>query len=123
MLFIYFLLIGQMLTYAAKIHDDKICLGTRKILKEEDETQANGKVFKKYIMGEYEWRTFSDVESSANNFGRGLRELGHEARQNTVIFAETRAEWMIAAHGCFKQNFPIVTIYATLGDDGVIHGT
>lgn len=111
-----------MLTYAAKIDGDKICLGTRKILNEEDEVQKNGKVFKKYSMGEYEWRTFSDVEMSAVNFGRGLRELGQEARQNTVIFAETRAEWMISAHGCFKQNFPLVTIYATLGDEGVIHG-
>lgn len=112
----------QMLTYVAKIHTNKKCLGTREIISEEDETQPNGRVFKKYNMGDYKWRTFTDVESSATNFGRGLRELGQEAYKNIVIFAETRAEWMIAAHGCFKQNIPIVTIYATLGDEGVIHG-
>lgn len=111
-----------MLTYVAKIHTTKKCLGTREILSEEDEIQPNGRVFKKYNMGEYKWRNFTDVESSATNFGRGLRELGQEAYKNIVIFAETRAEWMIAAHGCFKQNIPIVTIYATLGDEGVIHG-
>lgn len=111
-----------MLTYVAKIHTNKRCLGTREILSEEDEMQPNGRLFKKYNMGEYKWRTFTDVDNSATNFGRGLRELGQEAFKNIVIFAETRAEWMIAAHGCFKQNIPIVTIYATLGDDGVIHG-
>lgn len=111
-----------MLTYVAKIHTNKKCLGTREILSEEDEVQPNGRVFKKYNMGEYKWRTFTDVETAATNFGRGIRELGQEPLKNIIIFAETRAEWMIAAHGCFKQNIPIVTIYATLGDEGVIHG-
>lgn len=99
-----------MLTFATKIHTNKKCLGTRKILSEEDEKQPNGRVFKKYNMGDYEWRTFSEVQNVSGNFGRGLRELGQEAYKNIVIFAETRAEWMIAAHGCFKQNFPIVTV-------------
>lgn len=112
----------KMFNYVAKIHTNKRCLGTREILSEEDEVQPNGRVFKKYNMGIYKWRTFSDVERMATNFGRGLRELGQEPLKNVIIFAETRAEWMISAHGCFKQNIPIVTIYATLGDEGVIHG-
>lgn len=111
-----------MLSFAAKLHTNENCLGTRKILSEEDEVQPNGRVFKKYTMGDYEWQSFADVERYAEYFGRGLRELGHQERQNVVIFAETRAEWMISAHGCFRQNFPVVTIYATLGDDAVIHG-
>ena len=28
---------------------------------------------------------------------------------------------MLAAHGCFKQNMTVVTIYATLGDNGITH--
>lgn len=103
-----------MLTFATKLHTDKKCLGTRKILSEEDEKQPNGRVFKKYAMGDYEWQSYEEVERCAEHFGRGLRELGHKARENVVIFAETRAEWMIAAHGCFKQNFPIVTIYGKI---------
>lgn len=73
-------------------------------------------------MGEYVWKTFSEVSLLATNFGRGIRELGNQPKQNVVIFAETRAEWMIAAHGLFKQNIPVVTIYATLGDDAIAHG-
>lgn len=112
----------KMFNYVAKVHTTRNCLGTREYLSEEDELQPNGRVFKKYNMGDYKWKSFIEVERLAACFGRGLRELGQQPKQNIVIFAETRAEWMIAAHGCFKQNIPIVTIYATLGDDGVIHG-
>lgn len=111
----------KMFNYVVKIHSTKRCLGTRQILSEEDEVQPSGRVFKKYKMGEYKWKNFIEVEKMASSFGRGLRELGQKPGKNIVIFAETRAEWMIAAHGCFKQNLPIVTVYATLGDDGVAH--
>lgn len=112
----------KMFKYVTKIHTTKRCLGTREILSEEDEVQDNGRVFKKYKMGDYKWRNFIETEMQAQYFGRGLRENGIQARQKVVLFAETRAEWMIAAHGLFKQSCTIVTIYATLGDDGVTHG-
>ncbi|XP_018787785.1 PREDICTED: long-chain-fatty-acid--CoA ligase 4 isoform X2 [Bactrocera latifrons] len=111
----------KMFNYVAKVHSNKRCLGTRQILSEEDEVQPNGRIFKKYNMGEYKWKNFIETDRMATSFGRGLRECGQSARQNIVIFAETRAEWMIAAHGCFKQAMSIVTVYATLGDDGVAH--
>ena len=62
------------------------------------------------------------MNALAENFGRGIRELGNDPGENVAIFAETRAEWMIAAHGLFKQSIPLVTIYATLGDDAIAHG-
>lgn len=112
----------RMFNFVTKVHTDKRCIGTRKILSEEDEMQPNGRVFKKFNMGDYMWRSFVETEYAAACFGRGLRELGLKPRENIVIFAETRAEWLIAAHGCFKQNMTVVTIYATLGDDGIAHG-
>ncbi|RVE46716.1 hypothetical protein evm_008636 [Chilo suppressalis] len=111
-----------MLRAAAARWDERPCLGTRTVLGEEDEPQANGRVFKKFNMGNYEWRTFTEVEAEAGLFASGLRELGCKPRHNLAMFAETRAEWMIAAHGCFKQSIPVVTIYATLGDDAIAHG-
>lgn len=112
----------RMFEFVTKVHSTKRCIGTRKIISEEDEMQPNGRVFKKFNMGDYMWRSFIETEYAAACFGRGLRELGQQPRQNIVIFAETRAEWLIAAHGCFKQNMPLVTIYATLGDEGIAHG-
>lgn len=112
----------RMLCWVTNVHKDKRCLGTREILAEEDEVQPNGRIFKKYKMGEYKWKTYVDVERLTTSFSRGLRELGLTAHKNIVIFAETRAEWMIAAYGCFKQNLTVVTIYATLGDEAIAHG-
>ncbi|RZF44330.1 hypothetical protein LSTR_LSTR006880 [Laodelphax striatellus] len=96
----------KMLLYVVEQFKKKRCLGTREILADEDEIQPNGRVFKKYVLGDYKWKTYEEVNMLASNFGKGLRELGHMPKQNIVIFAETRAEWMVAAHGCFKQNIP-----------------
>ncbi|KAL4704640.1 hypothetical protein ACJJTC_013424, partial [Scirpophaga incertulas] len=98
------------------------CLGTRQVLGEADEPQPNGRVFKKFNMGSYSWRSYTEVEEEARRFARGLRQLGCAPAHNVVMFAETRAEWMLAAHGCFKQSIPVVTIYATLGDEAIAHG-
>ena len=62
----------------------------------------------------------SNVE--AENFGRGLIELGLKVRQNVALFSETRAEWLISANGCMKQSMPVVTLYATLGEDALVDG-
>uniref|UniRef100_A0A8D8RCC4 long-chain-fatty-acid--CoA ligase n=1 Tax=Cacopsylla melanoneura TaxID=428564 RepID=A0A8D8RCC4_9HEMI len=112
----------KVLKYVVRRFPEQRCLGTRQILAEEDERQPNGRIFKKYVMGVYEWRSFQQVSDEAEWFGKGLRSLGQEPRQNVVIFAETRAEWMIAAQACFKQNIPVVTIYATLGEEAIAHG-
>lgn len=112
----------KMLKYMSQTHTTNRCLGTRDVLSEEDELQENGKLFKKYKMGDYQWRNFIEVEKEACNFGYGIRKLGVRPKDNVVIFSETRAEWMIAAHGLFKHSCTIVTIYATLGEDGIIHG-
>lgn len=108
--------------YVVKCYANKRCLGTREILGEEDERQDNGRVFKKFRMGEYKWRSFIETELQAQYFGKGMRELGVQPKDRVVIFAETRAEWMISAHGLFKQSCTIVTIYATLGEEGITHG-
>ncbi|XP_002737732.1 fatty acid CoA ligase Acsl3-like [Saccoglossus kowalevskii] len=100
----------------------KKCLGTRDLLKEEDELQSNGRVFKKVILGEYQWESFDQVDKRVENFGAGLNVLGLKPRQNVVVYAETRAEFMITMQACFRYNFPVVTLYATLGEDGVCYG-
>lgn len=38
------------------------------------------------------------------------------------MYADTRAEWLIAAQASFQHSLTIVTIYTNLGDDGVLHG-
>ncbi|XP_043560906.1 long-chain-fatty-acid--CoA ligase 4 isoform X2 [Chiloscyllium plagiosum] len=107
---------------AVKKFQKQNCLGTRELLSEENEVQANGKIFKKLILGEYKWLSYEEVNQCVNRFGSGLSALGLKAKDMIGIFCETRAEWMIAAQACFKYNFPLVTIYATLGEDAVAYG-
>ncbi|CAH1183333.1 unnamed protein product [Phaedon cochleariae] len=112
---------AKLSVYAAEKHSEKRCLGTRKILGEDDEVQPNGKVFKKFHLGEYEWKSYKEVNLLALNFGQGLLEMGNEPGKNMVILAETRAEWIIAAYALFRQSIPLVTVYATLGDEAIAH--
>jgi acyl-CoA synthetase (AMP-forming)/AMP-acid ligase II len=39
-----------------------------------------------------------------------------------IIYAETQLEWMLAALAAFTQSLTVVTIYATLGEEGLAHG-
>ncbi len=68
--------------------------------------QPNGRLFKKVILGEYKWLTFGQVLDKAKRFGSGLLAIGQQQRQNVIIFAETKADWIIAAQACFAYNFP-----------------
>lgn len=97
------------------------CLGTRELLIEEDEVQANGKVFKKVILGQYSWLSYEQVYQQTVELGCGLAKLGQKQKKNIAIFCETRAEWMITAQACFLHNFPLVTLYSTLGGPAIKH--
>uniref|UniRef100_A0AAQ4Q753 long-chain-fatty-acid--CoA ligase n=1 Tax=Gasterosteus aculeatus aculeatus TaxID=481459 RepID=A0AAQ4Q753_GASAC len=50
------------------------------------------------------------------------RKLQLRPKCNIAIFCETRAEWVVAAQACFMYNFPLVTLYSTLGPTAIAHG-
>ena len=89
----------------------KQILGTREIIAELDEVQPNGKMFKKYDLGDYRWITYEDLDAMSDHFGRGLRAMGLQPREKMAIFADTRAEWMMVAQAAFKHAFPLCTLY------------
>ena len=66
--------------------------------------------------------SYEEADTISSNVGRGLRVLGQEANKPLCVFADTRAEWMLSAQACFRQSFPVVTLYTNLGEDAVIHG-
>uniref|UniRef100_A0A6I8NDC5 long-chain-fatty-acid--CoA ligase n=1 Tax=Ornithorhynchus anatinus TaxID=9258 RepID=A0A6I8NDC5_ORNAN len=114
--------LDKVFKYAKTKFKNKRLLGTRDVLNEEDEIQPNGKVFKKVILGNYNWLSYEEVYVRALNFGNGLLVLGQKPKTNIAVFCETRAEWMIAAQACFMYNFQLVTLYATLGGPAIVHG-
>eukprot|EP00064_Thunnus_orientalis_P010124 superscaffoldBa00001342_g10150 len=114
--------LDKMFEYAAMRFPHRDCLGTREVISEEDERQSNGKVFKKVVLGEYLWLSYEETLSAASQLGSGLASLGQRPKNNIAIFCETRAEWIIAAQACFMYNFPLVTLYSTLGGPAIAHG-
>ncbi|XP_077471275.1 long-chain-fatty-acid--CoA ligase 3b [Stigmatopora argus] len=114
--------LDKVFEYAAKRFPHRDCLGTREVLSEEDELQPNGKVFKKVILGNYNWLSYDETYQAARMFGSGLAALGQKPLHNIAIFCETRAEWIVAAQACFMYNFPLVTLYSTLGPLAIAHG-
>ena len=43
------------------------------------------------------------------------------AGDNVAIYANTSSRWQITAQACFANSFPVVTVYATLGEEAVAH--
>ena len=48
--------------FAVEQHSHKRMVGTRQVFSEEDEMQSNGKMFKKWVMGEYRWKSYLQVK-------------------------------------------------------------
>ena len=48
--------------------------------------------------------SYTEFGERAAWFGRGLRELGLSPGDRVVVFAETRAEWLMSALAAFLHN-------------------
>ncbi|KAF7254898.1 hypothetical protein EG68_07764 [Paragonimus skrjabini miyazakii] len=90
-----------------KLWPDLPAFGTRAVLGTEYRVTADGRRMIELILGEYSWETFGDAERRVSHIAAGF---------------ETRAEWLFAAQAAFRLNRPVVTLYATLGEDALIHG-
>lgn len=84
----------------------------------------DGRQMIELVLGEYSWETFSDAEKRVSHLAAGLYSMAGSQGTNSpiAIFSETRAEWLYATLAAFRLNRPVVTLYATLGDEALIHG-
>ncbi|KAK1300435.1 hypothetical protein QJS10_CPB13g00647 [Acorus calamus] len=113
--------LAELFEESCKKYASKRLLGTRKLISREMEETADGRSFEKLHLGSYEWLNYEEVFKNVSNFSSGLLGLGHKRQERAAIFAVTRAEWLIALQGCFRCNVTVVTIYASLGEEALIH--
>ncbi|XP_064088455.1 long-chain-fatty-acid--CoA ligase 4-like isoform X2 [Macrobrachium nipponense] len=113
--------VNAALAYGTSMHGNKPCMATRQLLKRET-SNVSGKTFEKLQLGDYKWKTYTEVQETAVAAGLGVRLQGVEPLDRVVLFAETRAEWLTAAIGCLQHRISVVTLYTTLTDEGVAHG-
>jgi len=115
--------IWESLVASVQKHSDRQACGWRTVVKREMEEGEGGKQFEKYTLGPYNWLTYSEYFKTIEAFSTVLiQKTGLGPKDRMVIFAETQKEWMIAAYAAWRQNVTVVTIYATLGEDGAQHG-
>ena len=81
---------------------DKKCFGQRQLISEEEELQPNGKIFRKVVLGHYQWFNYNQIDERIENIAKGLLVNGVNPEDNVIIFAETRLEWMISAQAILR---------------------
>ena len=114
--------IDEILRLSIQQYRNQRCMGYRQVLKEEQEIQPDGKVFiKKTLAPQYTWFTYGDVDQRIDNISRGLLISGIKPGEKMIIFSETRMEWMLTAQGLYRLGGTLATLYATLGDEGIVH--
>ncbi|GMS87194.1 hypothetical protein PENTCL1PPCAC_9369 [Pristionchus entomophagus] len=102
--------IDKVWRHIVETHDEAPCLGTRQLIAVHQEKQDNGRVFEKWELGEYEWLSYREVEAKVAHLAAGIKDLCADSKDpRVVIFAETRAHWMMTALACFRANIPVVT--------------
>jgi long-chain acyl-CoA synthetase len=113
--------LADLFEQACARHSGNRFLGARVVLKREVEVSEDGRRFEKVTLGHYEWITYAQAFLRASDFASGLVALGHGRGERVAIFAETRPEWFLALQACFRRNLTVVTIYASLGEEALVH--
>ena len=63
--------------------------------------------------------SYTEVWTTIENFGRGLRELEISTDCKVGIYLETRWEWVASAYGVWSQSIVLATVYANLGEEAL----
>jgi len=122
----------ELLAYSAKKRPEAIAFGTRPLIKvhvdEKEVKNAAGVVEKKkwtsLELGPYEWKTYQKVAETVGKLGTALasEQLGSLTKGSIVgIFAETSEQWLTFAHAVFSQSAVVATVYANLGEEGLVY--
>jgi long-subunit acyl-CoA synthetase (AMP-forming) len=97
-------------------------IGCREVIKVHEVDEGGAKREKIQLANEYKWITYSDYYERVLSLARGFACVGVAPGSKVVLYAETQPDWLAAAFAAWHSNAPIVTIYATLGADGALHG-
>lgn len=101
----------------------KPCVGTRNLVKVH-QIEEEGKKFEKLeYENTYNYMTYKEYGLRVENFASGMiGQTEIAAQDRVVIYAETQRDWMVAANAAFSMGCQVVTIYATLGEEGALFG-
>jgi len=103
-------------------HGSRRAVGWREVVKVHHVEEGGATREKIELANEYRWMNYSDYYNHVLCLARGLDFIGVKPQAKVVIYAETQRDWMASAFAAFHVSAQVVTIYATLGEEGAIHG-
>lgn len=113
----------ELIQNSAKAFGPRKCAGFRGLKKQHFEEGPGGRKFEKLeLENEFNWITYQEYLNKVRGFAGGLQALGLKPKDKLVIYAETQVDWMVSAFAAWYNNATVVTIYATLGEEGALHG-
>lgn len=118
----------EVLENVVKKFKAKNAVGWRTFVKAHQEPDDKGISREKLeYENSYNWQTYGQYSEQVLNMAKGFADLqALQAEQppklRIVIYAETQKDWMATAFAGWYLNAEIVTIYATLGEEGAIFG-
>ena len=112
----------EILTKTKEKRGDSNAAGWRDVVKVHFIEEGGAKREKIELANEYKWITLNEYYGHVTNMAKGMAAAGVEPKARVVIFAETQLNWMVAAFATWCLNGQVVTIYATLGEEGASHG-
>jgi len=114
--------INEALDRAIQVHGEHaLCTGYREVTASE-EAMVEGRLVNKCALTDYKWHTFGQFYELRDRFAHGLRQLGIAQGDKVMIFAETCINWFICGQAIIKNGSVLVTLYSSLGDQGIVHG-
>lgn len=106
----------------AKTLPNKPCYGSRPVIQTENiKDVSTGKVLEKVTLGPYKWQSYQAVASRVKNLGSGFLGLGLKSGDHMCIYMNTCIEWQLSSHAAFSIGATVVTAYATLGEEALVH--
>lgn len=113
----------EALEFSVEKNSARRCVGWRNFVKAHQVPDDKGVMREKLeYENSFQWMTYGEYSTRVKNLAKGLAANGLEPEAKLVIYAETQRDWMATAFAGWYSNAQIVTIYATLGEDGAIHG-
>ena len=114
----------DILQYSVKKYAKHDALGKRPLLERHYEEVGGREVEKLTFANEFTWITYAAFGQVISALGAGMAGMAKlKPNDCVIIYAETQREWMLACQAAFTQGLTVVTVYATLGEEGLIHGT
>jgi len=115
----------EVLENVVKKFPTRNAVGYRELIQTHQEEDDKGiKREKLQYENSFNWTTYQAYGEQVLNMAKGLSALQGDSSEKLriVIYAETQKDWMATAFAGWYLNAEIVTIYATLGEDGAIFG-